>query len=102
MNRADPGEIALDNFLQAQDRLVRVRAEWVEAGEPVIARGGATGQAPVCHPLLKELRELERHVAELHGRLFPGHAGRPAEAVLQPGYLPPGGRYPNEESYGER
>lgn len=46
-----------------------------------MAEGGAPGSAPVCHPLLRELRELERHVADLCKALWPGQTGRPAEKV---------------------
>jgi hypothetical protein len=87
VNCHEAQEVALDNLSAAQDRLVRVRSEWVQLGEPTLAEGGATGSAPVAHPLLRELRELEKHVAELRKLLWPGQTGRPAESV--PGWGPP-------------
>jgi hypothetical protein len=84
VNRAKAAETAIENLIEAQKRLEKVRDAWEEEGCPVTTLGGATGRAVIAHPILEELRQLEKHVAHLRSKLWPGLAGRPAEAVPEP------------------
>jgi hypothetical protein len=74
-------ETAIENLIEAQKRLESVRDAWEVEGCPVTTLGGATGRAVIAHPMLEELRQLERHIAHLRSKLWPGAAGRPPESV---------------------
>jgi len=47
--------------------------------------------------MLEELRQLEKHVAHLRSKLWPGVAGRPTEAVPEPVVAlgPPPSKHPS-------
>lgn len=54
-------------YLAALERESALRKHWESEGRPLTAEGGATGRAPVTHPLLREIREAEAH-SERMGR----------------------------------
>ncbi len=59
MSRLTPQEDAEKAYAEANDRAKRLRAEWKRQGRPMMSEGGATGRAPVMHPLLKAMNEAE-------------------------------------------
>jgi hypothetical protein len=50
---------ALQRYADARDRAELLKAAWEEAGKPTIGEGGATGRAPVVHPLIKAIESAE-------------------------------------------
>lgn len=64
----------------ALERLDSIKAQWVEAGSPLLANG-STGQL-VEHPLVKMLREHEVLVARLAGDVRRKNRGPAPSAVL--------------------
>jgi hypothetical protein len=56
---------AVDRYATAVGVWASLEAQWVAAGRPGIALGGATGQAPVPHPLLGQIAVARRQASEL-------------------------------------
>jgi hypothetical protein len=52
-------EDAIRRYEDARDRAELLKAAWAEAGKPTIGEGGATGRAPVVHPLIKAIESAE-------------------------------------------
>ena len=68
---------------QAKERLERIRAAWIAEGEPLTAEGSM--HQLVEHPIAKQIRDGERHVAMLAKSLERKGVGRPPVAVIKTG-----------------
>lgn len=73
---------ALSAYEDALERCRVLREAWEEEGKPVMATGGATGRAPVVHPLYKAMNEAENVADKLRTRLRQKHAGPEPSAVV--------------------
>jgi hypothetical protein len=50
---------AIRRYEDARDRAELLKIAWEEAGKPTIGEGGATGKAPVVHPLIRAIESAE-------------------------------------------
>lgn len=85
---ADVHSDAVAAYERAKERADLIFAAWVEAGRPVLAEGGATGRAPVSHPLLKSMNEADALVDRLRDRVRVAHRGPVPSAVLRGSAVP--------------
>ncbi len=79
-----PFEDAMAAYEAAVERAEILRKEWDDLGRPVMAQGGATGRAPVPHPLIRAIQEAEVIAHKLREPLLKKHAGPEPSAVVQP------------------
>ena len=70
-------------YLHAKERLERIRAAWEVEGEPLTTHGSMNQL--VEHPIAKQIRDGERHVAMLARSLERKGVGRPPVAVIKTG-----------------
>jgi hypothetical protein len=73
---------AVADYEEALERARLVKSSWVELGRPVMAEGGATGRAPVMHPLLRAMYDVDSLVAKLRADVKKAHRGPQPSAVL--------------------
>lgn len=73
---------AVARYVAAQALVAKLEAEWASAGEPVMAVGGATGRAPVPHPLVKMIQDARRDCDRFARALSKAHAGPAPSAVI--------------------
>jgi hypothetical protein len=74
---------ALERYAASADRLAVVEAAWIELGRPTVAEGSK--QQVIAHPLLRELRDETRAVAELAKQLLPAQpSGWPRGSARSP------------------
>jgi hypothetical protein len=52
-------EDAIRRYEDARDRAELLKAAWTKEGKPTIGEGGATGRAPVVHPLIRAIESAE-------------------------------------------
>ena len=62
-------------YRRAGELVEKIRARWMEEGEPLTTQGGATGRALVPHPLVKMLAEAERDADRYSRALMRRHPG---------------------------
>jgi hypothetical protein len=74
-------------YAEAVERERKLRAFWVEQGQPMTTLGGSTGNTEVVHPLLAEMRAAEAHANRMAAALaekLKRAPGRPQGAESAP------------------
>ena len=59
----DLDQDAVDRYARTCELAQSLREKWEELGCPLLAEGGATGKAPVVHPLIPAMQAAERDAA---------------------------------------
>ena len=80
----DLDQDAEEAYAATEERVRVLREEWERLARPVMAEGGATGRAPVVHPLHKALNEAEARAERARETLRKKHPGPRPSAVLGP------------------
>ena len=78
-----------ERYAAAVERRALAERAWIELGRPLLAEGGATGRAPVPHPLVTMLKELDVLCDRLGKSVKARDAGRPVGAASAPDREPP-------------
>lgn len=83
---ADTMAEPIERYARACDLADHLTAEWIKAGRPTTASGGATGGATVPHPLVAMIRDAEKDAAKFWSELTPKRttAGRPVGSASAP------------------
>lgn len=80
---------AAARYADAFSRRALLIAAWEELGQPVLGKGGATGQALAPHPLIGMMRDADGLCDRLAKSLKVAQRGRPVGSASAPDRMPP-------------